>query len=389
MAHRNPSEDFPDGLRRALVQQAEGARKAYEEFASSIQASQDAIKGMGALGLDPSTLKALTPPAPPPEMRQFGRLLAERLEESREAQRQMTASILAAHDSLTRMGGFGLHPSTLKALTLPDLSASFSNLTGLHEVMRASMPNIGATLARALEVPLFLRDFKGPTPEQMRKRLQRFVRAAEALAKAGWTFPMELAPSEVVELADEYARDSRELDQWFVDYYTQESGREFRALTTRLLKNKRLANWRPLLRECLCSYGHGLYRVVVPTLLAVIEGLVCEIAGTIRGTDTKPAVSWQKRTMRPVQGDILESQWCATLAFLEGLWRSHRFDRPAPGKLNRHLVVHGRQPHVGDRADALRLLAAVDFIADATCNVEGLAKRIRRKRRKGAGRKRA
>jgi hypothetical protein len=72
---------------------------------------------------------------------------------------------------------------------------------------------------------------------------------------------------------------------------------------------------------------------------------------------------------------MVEIEWCAVAAFLEGLWTRHDFDQPAPGGLNRHWVLHGRRPQVGGKADALRLLAAVDFIADAVHGVEALANR--------------
>jgi hypothetical protein len=79
---------------------------------------------------------------------------------------------------------------------------------------------------------------------------------------------------------------------------------------------------------------------------------------------------------------MVEVQWCAVAAFLESLWSRCEFDGPAPGSLNRHWVLHGRRPEVGGRADALRLLAAVDFIAEAAHSVESLAKSLKRKQRK-------
>lgn len=330
---------------------------------------------------------------------QMNRLLEEHAKQAAEMHRLLAPSIQAAQDTLKKFGGLGLHESTLAALKMPappaidwshlaqpsaQLAQAVGAMGSAIKAQALAFPDLGATLARALEVPLFLRDLGLPTRDQMRKGLKRFVRAAESLAKAGWTFPMEMTPREVVDLAEEQAGDPRRLDQWFLDYYAADDGREFRDLTTRLVRSQTLANWRPVLRECLCAYKRGLYRVMVPSLLATIEGLVCEITGTLREKHVKVSRHWQTRTLKPPEGAIIEAQWCATTAFLESLWGPHDFDKPAPGKLNRHWVLHGRRPQIGSRADALRLLAAVDFIADASRNIDSLATRPRRRRRKSA-----
>lgn len=363
---------------RRIAQQSESMQSAAREIAATCRAAQDAMKQAGGFELATSAMKGLTAAFEPPKgLLEAGRIIAGLSEQATQTQQAFASSILAAHESMKGMGALGLDASTLKALTFPEIPrVSFEGVLASQEAlegMRASM-SLGATLAKALEIPPFLRDQHLPTAEEMEKGLQRFVRAAEALAKGGWTFSMQMTPREVVELAEDGVLDPQKLDRWFLDYYADQDGREYRALARRLRKSERLKSWRPLLVECLRAYQHGLYRVVVPALFATIEGLVCEATGTVHATHGKPPTNWQNRIARP-KGAFLEAQWCATAAFLESLWRRHEFDKPAPGALNRHWTVHGRRPHVGDRADALRLLAAVDFIAYAATSVERLAKR--------------
>lgn len=366
---------------KALAQHSESMQSVVRDIAASCRAAQDAMKQAGGFGLATSAMKGLTAFEPPKGLLDAGRIVAGLSEQAAQTQQAFASSILAAQESMKGMGALGLDASTLKALTFPEIPRpSFEGLLGSQGALREAIytSSLGATLAKALAIPPFLRNLHLPTAEEMEEGLQRFVRAAEALAKGGWTFSMQMTPREVVELAEDGLLDPQKLDRWFLDYYADQDGRELRDLTRRLRKSKRLESWRPLLVECIRAYKLGLYRIVVPALFATIEGLVCEATGTVQATRGKPSTNWQTRIARP-KGAFLEAQWCATAAFLESLWRRHEFDKPAPGTLNRHWTVHGRRPHVGDRADALRLLAAVDFIADAATRVERLAKKARRK----------
>lgn len=207
------------------------------------------------------------------------------------------------------------------------------------------------------------------------------LRDAESLAKAGWTFSPDMSVAEISELAARVG-DPAAIDEWFVGYYDAERGKQFRLLSSRLIKRKRLATWRALLREGLWAYRRKRYRLVVPAMLATIEGLVCEITGTIREKGMNAHVNWDKRSTKPPEGFLVHIHWCAVTAFLGGLWSRSDFGGPQPDGLNRHWVVHGRHPQIGGRADALRLLAAVDFIADAADRIDRLNKKLEKRKPK-------
>lgn len=219
-----------------------------------------------------------------------------------------------------------------------------------------------------------------PSAEGLRHAIERMTTAAMKLGAAGWLFPREMSPREVVELADEFeGKDPADLDVWFEAYYTADGGLEFAALRKRLLGSKRLRPWRDAIRECLWAYKRGRYRVVVPTLLPVVEGLVSEATGAFGEGHVNPTKLWETRAARPADGSFIGPMWHATGAFLHKYWGRSDFADPDPGFANRHRVVHGRRPGMGDRMDALRLLAAVDFVGAAARDVERIARRLRKK----------
>jgi hypothetical protein len=317
------------------------------------------------------------------------RLLADRAREAEELYRHLAPSIRAAESAVKRLGPLSLHEDTLRALKAfepPPIDVGAVARMGAEIERQAVLfRGMEATLARALEVPAFLRGLNLPTRRDAEAGQQQLIGAAETLAKAGWTFSMHMAAADVMDLAEQDGGvDAAKLDEWFLAYYAADRGREFRALTRRLLRKKRLETWRGLLREALWSYRHGKYRIVVPALLLTIEGMVFEVTGTIREKGVNAAKQWRERAAKPPKGFMVEVEWYAVAAFLESLWARSDFGGPDPGSLNRHRVLHGRRPEVGDRADALRLLAAVDFISEAAQNVETLIKRleaVQRKRR--------
>jgi hypothetical protein len=210
---RDPLKDLiPEHLRRLLEEQSRQAAEMHRLYGPSIQAAQDAMKSFGAFGLHQETLAALKRLAPPP--------IEPRVIEAMSGMRSISPEVMNA---VTRM------------------SAEMERQASMFR-------DIGATLARALEVPAFLRGLKLPTPKEQEEEHQRFIGGAEALAKAGWTFSMNMSVAEVMELTErEGGVDAAALDEWFVGYYAAERGHEFRALASRLLRKKRLQTWRALL----------------------------------------------------------------------------------------------------------------------------------------------
>lgn len=91
-----------------------------------------------------------------------------------------------------------------------------------------------------------------------------------------------------------------------------------------------------------------------------------DLTGALHEQWGSPSKHWQDRAARPREGFFFEIDWHTVAAFLDGLWQRLGFNGPPPSGLNRHWVLHGRRPTVGGHADALRLLAELEFIADAS-----------------------
>lgn len=299
-----------------------------------------------------------------------------------EAARNALAQAESVRPMLDAIRGFRLPTIDLPQLPDSTLAIDFGRLSADAQAQMSMFRDLGPTLARVLELQQsFLRGLKLPDLEALREGQQRLLRDAESLAKAGWTFSPDMSPAEIFELAKR-ANKPAAIDEWFVGYYDAERGQKFRALASRLTKRKRLGTWRALLREALWAYRRKRYRLVVPAMLATIEGLVCEVTGTIQEKGVNAHVNWDKRSSKPPEGFFVHVQWCATTAFLAGLWSRSDFGGPQPDNLNRHWVLHGRHPEIGGRADALRLLAAVDFIADAADRIDRLNKKLQKKKPK-------
>jgi hypothetical protein len=90
---------------------------------------------------------------------------------------------------------------------------------------------------------------------------------------------------------------AKDIDAAFVAHYSESSGRYFDELSESLTTSKFLAQWRPLLDECVQAYGQALYRVTVPCLLSVLEGAVVAPAERARSsTGATPTATPRRRT---------------------------------------------------------------------------------------------
>jgi len=330
-------------------------------------------------------------PDMPDPLENVRRILDAQTQQLNEIRALSMAPFEAAPAALRSVGALQLNHLTIDTLTgMPSAEAlransSLPDLASLYRInpdiiqQQNTFRDLAATLTSALDVSTFLRRLDFPTAEEMHTSHRRFLRAAKSLAKLGWTFPVSLTSREIGDLVTEYAKDPAGLDAWFEEFYAADYGSEFRSLATRLLRRANLKTWRSSIQECLWAYRRRKYRVTIPTLLATIEGLVSEVTGTIRDRGTNAFNHWRERAPRPPNGFMLDIEWRAITVFLGGLWARHHFDGTPPNRLNRHWVQHGRRPELGSSADALRLLAAIDFISTAVREVEALAGSRKRK----------
>lgn len=215
--------------------------------------------------------------------------------------------------------------------------------------------------------------------DELRRGRRHMVRRAKRLGQAGWTMPLELAPVEIDRVLADGRRGRRaSVDRWFVDHYEE----RLDAVAERLRKSPRLRRWRRSLHACLFAYRSRKYALVIPTALAVLEGIVTEFVG-LSGRETMKHDTWTKRVPKPRSRILFDVEsWYSAGSFLAAVWAWVPFWGERPAGLNRHLVLHGRVPGMGRRADALRLLVGIGFIAELMDELAIFLKARRRRRRR-------
>ena len=136
--------------------------------------------------------------------------------------------------------------------------------------------------------------------------------ACKQLAEKGWPLPLIFSSREVVE----WAQDSPdELDRKFVRLFSTNRGARFSALAGALFERDNLTPWRDLLGECVSVYRRRQYRVVVPALLAILEGILS--AGCGRSTRVKAIVEGHLASApHEEHDDLLWILWTAVDAFV-------------------------------------------------------------------------
>lgn len=195
--------------------------------------------------------------------------------------------------------------------------------------------------------------------EGLSRSFRALPKQAAELGANGWTLPMWLTPVELEEILA--AARTRDIDEVFVDYYESDGGGPLAALHSSIRRQRSLEPWRPLVEECLAAFDDDLYRVIVPSVLTVIEGALIALAKAPRAKDPKQPVKAALHSTR--DGSVVRAAWISIDGFVSGLYKSHPFGRGAPDTLNRHWIMHGRAGSEWGRVDALRLFQAVDTIA--------------------------
>jgi len=181
------------------------------------------------------------------------------------------------------------------------------------------------------------------------------------LARHGWTLPMWMTPAEAEHVVRTVR--ARRFDAWFVAAYSGSGSSARAALNWDLLHRERLRPWRATVRDILRAYDLALYRVVVPSALAVLDGVLAETAGRLHTKTDPKQLAAQQRRSATTELQILA--WVSIDEFVRTVWGSHNFGSKPPARLNRNWVHHGRLQPKGSKADALRLLHALETVAAA------------------------
>lgn len=180
---------------------------------------------------------------------------------------------------------------------------------------------------------------------------------ARELGKRGWTMPT-WAPIDWVRCLAKFP--AEQLDAGMQREYSRRRNECEKELLARLIDSSALLHWRPLLSECINAYRKRQYRVVVPSLLTVVEGAVLSAKDLRLWKDPKRVATEQGDTRDP---GTIRAAWFSVEAFLGEVFAKHDFSDPRRPLINRHWICHGRDVPEWGRIDCLRLFQALDTIS--------------------------
>lgn len=177
------------------------------------------------------------------------------------------------------------------------------------------------------------------------------------LGQYGWTYPLWSTARDINEILKDGASDA--VDAFFLNEYTRDNGATFDAMVKELNQVAQIEPWRDLLDECTAVYHHELYRVAIPSLLIILEGVCAHGAGKFKTADVKTGDHIKELHKDMPFGSIRYLFKLSADSFADALFSYRHFSDVAPEQLNRHWVAHGRSPATWKAPDCLRLFQAL------------------------------
>lgn len=183
----------------------------------------------------------------------------------------------------------------------------------------------------------------------------RLLKGTEALGALGWTMPFDATLVDLRSLVDA-ASDASSADAAFEAYYLRNEGAARRDLIADLLTRADLEDWRPLLTEVAACLEDQRFRVAVPALLSIFEGVAHR--WTKDFWTARRRAEWFNSKISGLAQDSFDlAAWTAMRAFVEALYARASDTRPVI--MNRHWILHGKGLPEASQIDCLRLLQAI------------------------------
>lgn len=178
-----------------------------------------------------------------------------------------------------------------------------------------------------------------------------------ALWRMGWWMPPSASMDffwEVGALADEGRR--HDLRRAMTE---AARSREFSRIVDHWMRLDPFGKRRRFLRDALQDHRRGRYRVSIPILLMLLEGIAID-AFMPRSTDTHP-----RRAIKAAAENFDTVMGSAIVETVTILWARHDFSVASPTSrtLNRQLILHGRSTGYATEANSAKVLFALDLLA--------------------------
>lgn len=170
---------------------------------------------------------------------------------------------------------------------------------------------------------------------------------------------MWATPGEVVEIMNDVRNDGA--DETLMRLYSSDWSRGWDEIRGETVSNPTLKPWAPLIAECWAAYDQQLYKICVPALITVLEGVLAARAG-LRRARCKPT-RLAARAVRDSIPDSFSRVVEQSIAdFVRMLFQVRDFGATRPPLLNRNWILHGRDVADWSKPDALRLLHALSTV---------------------------
>ena len=171
---------------------------------------------------------------------------------------------------------------------------------------------------------------------------------------------MNITPEGIVWLLGE-ATTAGAADKAFETLYFSDGNRGLSHLKDLLVSDDRLKRYRPLLEEISKTLDAKYYRICVPALFSLVDGIAYhKWTRKFYEADGRRKFFEQKLGGMPKES-LGYYMWSSIRAFVNTVFEKAKSTKPLI--VNRHWIMHGRDIHDGNPMDCLRLLIAISTFA--------------------------
>ncbi len=230
------------------------------------------------------------------------------------------------------------------------------NFVSWVEVNREEIRAFQAGIANAVHLGVQFGNLVADASKQVSATLER----TDHIAKLGWTFPCHFYFSDLVELAQLETRE--DADSYVLQWY-DENDASLERMERRICGHVATEAFRTVLPQCFNSIRRGDYSIAIPQLIAVLENVILRLnPPNLLSRDVKKALQAGGRVARDAKRQMFAAaMWLSLATFVSELYVQVPAISPnvAP-VLSRHGIQHGRFEAPNVRAEAIRVLHAID-----------------------------
>lgn len=183
------------------------------------------------------------------------------------------------------------------------------------------------------------------------------------LAEMGWTIDPDWPFPFIGEILE--FETINELDEYLYGYFTYNKKVYLKEIFQWLKVDGEevLSHWNGLILDCISSYKKGYYKVCIPSIISIIEGVMalrCE-----NKMRSQVIYNYFDSQIEKYKNDnVNRIIWVSCKSFFSNLFKGHDFNSERLPLINRHWIEHGRDNcNEWKEIDAIRLFHALKCIA--------------------------